>query len=569
MSQTPANLLYGVEDRPPLHQTILLGLQYALLNSIYLILVVIVFRAAGASPEVSRSAVSLGMIAVAATTILQALPRGPIGSGYMAPPVYSAIYLGPCVLAAKEGGLPAVFAMTVFAGLVEIVLSRFLHRLRIIMQPAITGLIVCVVGLQLGLVGMQQALDVADTDHATLAPHMLAAAATIAVAIGLSIWGTGVWRLLGSLAGLLVGASAGLALGIFKPGLLSRLAETPMLALPHFDYISFEFMPSLLPAFAAAAVAATLRTVGVVTTCQRANDVNWQAPDFGNLRKGTLADGIGCTIAGLLGTMGLNIAPSLVGVSIATGVTSRVVAYACAAALVVLAFVPKVSAAFLELPMSIAGALLVFTAAIMVTSGLQLMNSRFLDNRTVFVIGLGILVALVSTVNRPFFESLPSEIRIITDSSLSLSLVVAIGLTLIFRVKRHTRERLGWKQPDEMVEDLRALFRRRGPDWKLEEKTVQRCLTNVRHAIRLLDEGHNVREPLSIAAIREETGLTIEMSYKGIPITIPDINSARTETTEESSATAGMSYVCVGVFPDRSTTAIDGDAVSLRLTFNG
>lgn len=569
MSRTPANLLYGVDDRPPLAHTIVLGLQYALLNAVYLILVVIVFRAAGAAPEVTRSAVSLGMIAVAATTVLQALPRGPIGSGFMAPPVFSAIYLGPCVLAAREGGLPAVFAMTVFAGLVEIVLSRALSRLRIIMQPAITGLIVCVVGLQLGLVGMQQALDVAGAGRTALAPHALAAGATIAVAIGLSIWGSGVWRLLGSLAGLVAGTVVGGMTGIFDPGLLARLGATPVVALPRLDYISFEFVPSLLPAFAAAAVAATLRTVGVVTTCQRANDIGWKAPDFDNLRKGTLADGIGCTIAGLTGTMGLNIAPSLVGVSIATGVTSRVVAYACAAVLVVLAFVPRVSAAFLELPMSVAGALLVFTASIMVTSGLQLMSSRFLDNRTVFVIGLGIIVALVSTVNRSFFESLPRDIRIITDSSLSLSLTVAIGLTLLFRLRRHARESLGWKGPDELVEELRTLFRRRGPDWRLEEKTVQRCLTNVRHAIRLLDEGHNVREPLSIAAVRDELGLTIELSYRGLPLTIPDIGSVRAEASEESSATTGMSYICVGVFPDRSATSIEGDAVSIRLSFDG
>jgi hypothetical protein len=31
-----------------------------------------------------------------------------VGSGYLAVPVFSAIYLGPSVLAAKAGGLPAV-----------------------------------------------------------------------------------------------------------------------------------------------------------------------------------------------------------------------------------------------------------------------------------------------------------------------------------------------------------------------------------------------------------------------------------------------------------------------------
>ena len=76
--------------------------------------------------------------------------RGPVGSGYLAPPVFSAIYIGPAVLAANTGGLPAVFAMTIFAGAVEIVLAPLLRRLRTLFPAAISGFIVAIVGLQLG-----------------------------------------------------------------------------------------------------------------------------------------------------------------------------------------------------------------------------------------------------------------------------------------------------------------------------------------------------------------------------------------------------------------------------------
>ena len=48
------------------------------------------------------------------------------------------------------GGLPAVFAMTIFAGAVEIVLAPLLRRLRTLFPAAISGFIVAIVGLQLG-----------------------------------------------------------------------------------------------------------------------------------------------------------------------------------------------------------------------------------------------------------------------------------------------------------------------------------------------------------------------------------------------------------------------------------
>jgi xanthine/uracil permease len=37
--------------------------------------------------------------------------------------------------------------MTIFAGVVEIVLSRFLHRLRPVFPPVVSGFVVCIVGI--------------------------------------------------------------------------------------------------------------------------------------------------------------------------------------------------------------------------------------------------------------------------------------------------------------------------------------------------------------------------------------------------------------------------------------
>lgn len=568
MPHKPANLEYGVDDRPPLPNVVLLGVQYALLNSVYLILVVIIVRAAGAPPDVSRSAVSLGMIAVAVSTLLQALKRGPVGSGFFAPPVFSAIYLGPSVLAAKAGGLPAVLAMTVFAGLVEMGMALALGRLRLITQPMITGLVVFVVGMQLGLVGLQHSFDVAHAGSPELPRHFAVSMATLATAVALTVWGRGVWRLICSLGGLVVGVAAAAIMGIFEPGIFARLAASPLFALPDPGYISFDFHPELAPAFLAAGIAAALRSVGVLTTCQRANDAEWVSPDQTNIRRGTLADGLGCAIGGLVGAPGMSLAPSLVGVSIATGVTSRVVAYTFAAVLVVLAFFPRVSAAFLELPMSVAGALLVFTAAIMVTSGMQLMSSRFLDNRSVFVIGLGSLMAMIGSVNHPFFEQLPAKLRTFAESSLSLSLIVAIALTLVFRIRERREETVGWKEPDELIEELRTVFAKRASDWRLNDRIVRRCLANAGDAARVLEDGHLLKEPLSISVVRHDASVDLELRYKGLPLTIPDLDTVIADTTEEAPATAGMSAFGLRVYPDRSATIARGDDVTLRLSFN-
>jgi NCS2 family nucleobase:cation symporter-2 len=567
MAERPLNIEYGVTDHPPPGQVALLGIQFAVIISVYLVIIVIIVRAAGVAPDVARSAVSFGMIALAIGTTLQALPRGPVGSGFLAPPVFSAIYLGPSILAAQVGGLPAVFAMTVFAGLIEITASRFLDRMRILIQPTISGLIICVIGLELGLVGMQQTLDVAGAGTPETKWHVIVSLATLSVAVGLSVWARGIWRMIASLTALLSGMAAALLAGIYEPGSAERLATADWFAMPGIGHIGYSFEPELIAAFLAAGIAATLRTVGVVTTCQRVNDAAWQQPNYRNIKKGVLADGIGCTIGGLLGTPGMNIAPSLVGVSVAAGVTSRIIAFSCAATLIVLAFLPKVALVFLILPMSVAGAILVFTASLMFAAGVQLLTTKPLDTRAMFVIGISILFGLTKKTNPEFFAHLPAPLHILGDSVLALSLAAAIGLTLLFQIGRRDEEIIAWRKSDEALAALKADLHSHAADWALMPETISRVEANIRQALRLLKEGGMIRRPLSIALAHQRNKLEVELSYVGLPLTVSDLRAQESEANEETPMMAGLQRIAVGVYPDGSSTVTNGEHVKLRLWF--
>jgi NCS2 family nucleobase:cation symporter-2 len=99
-------------------------------------------------------------------------------------------------------------------------------------------------------------------------------------------------------------------------------------------------------------------------------------------------------VGGLLGVMGMNTAPSLVGVSKATGATSRYIAFSCGAILVVFAFVPKYATLFLLLPQPVIGASMVFTSSFMIVGGIQIITSRNVDSRTTYVVGVSLLLGL-------------------------------------------------------------------------------------------------------------------------------------------------------------------------------
>ena len=289
----PSSIAIGVSQQPPPLQLLLLGLQYAFMVCVYMVIVVIVVHAAGASSETARSAVSLAMIASAIGTALQALHRGPVGSGFLAPPVFSAIYLGPSILAAKAGGLSAVACMTVCAGLTEIVVAALLLHLRIILQPAITGLTITIIALELGIVGLQHALDVGGQSSARFLDHVAVSALTFFVCVGFTIWGRGVWKLICTLTGLVAGVATALLVGLFDEQTLKSIAAAPWIAIPDPFYISFSTHVSLMPAFMAAGLAAAIRTVGVVTTCQKANDVELESAKLPQHTKGRFRGRVG------------------------------------------------------------------------------------------------------------------------------------------------------------------------------------------------------------------------------------------------------------------------------------
>ncbi len=327
----PPNLIYGVDEWPPPLQLALLGLQYAVVSAIYLVLVAIIVRHSGADAETSLRVMRIACVGLAIGTVLQALPRGPVGSGFLAPPVFSAVYLAPSLLAAEAGGMPLVFGMTLFAGAVEVCFGLLLHRLRLLITPILSGLTVLIVGLQLGLVGIGELLDVKDEHQTFFAHHLIVTTMTLAICIFLSIWGRGVWKMTCSLLGLIVGMVGAYIVGIVSPANLSALADAPWFAVPVPLFFDLKFDAALIPAFLAAGIAGALRSVGVLTTCQRLNNAAWQRPDSGNLKRGILADGLANVIGGSIGVTGMCSAPSLVGISGATGATSRAIAYSAAA----------------------------------------------------------------------------------------------------------------------------------------------------------------------------------------------------------------------------------------------
>ncbi len=208
----------------------------------------------------------------------------------------------------------------------------------------------------------------------------------------LNVWGSGLLRLSCVLVGVLAGYVASVLTGLLPIATLFS-AGSPILALPHVAVPHLAFEADLLLPFVLAALISSAKSIAVTTTCQRTNDAGYVRPDLTSISRGLLADGLITMLSGLTGSTGINANSSSPGVAAATGVTSRRVAYAIAAILAALACSPAAVNVFAVIPDAVGGAILLFSSAFVVVSGIEIMASRLLDSRRMIVIASAIFAA--------------------------------------------------------------------------------------------------------------------------------------------------------------------------------
>ncbi|MEO6032194.1 MAG: solute carrier family 23 protein, partial [Burkholderiaceae bacterium] len=521
--------VYGVDDSPPLAVNILSGIQHAGLMLISLMYAVLVAQAAGSSVEVIAAMVSLTLIAMAIGTILQVIPLGPVGSGFLCQPSPSVIYLVPSLIAARTGHLATVFGMTVMAGLAQVVLARVLPRLRALFTPEITGLVVLLVGISSGVVGLRIAFGAATAESAPSTIDATLSLATLGLMVALNVWGRGALRLFCVLIGMAAGYLAAWALGLLNTQELAHMAAAPAFAAPSMGHLAWAFDASLVLPFLVAAVAASLKVIGNVTTSQKANQANWVRADMRSISKGVLADGIGNMVAGAIGAPGINSSTAAVGLATATGVASRRIAYSIAAVLLVFAFVPKLGYLFNLMPRPVLASALVFASTFIITNGLVIMTSRLLDSRKILVIGLAIVFGLAVEIFPALLAVFPPTLRPSFGNSLVFGTIVGLGLTLLFRIG--VRSTVSMTVPPGQVERnaLDRFLDAQGAAWGARRDVIECAKFNLAQSIETLISSGVAAGPLVIEASFDEFNLDLRVSYDGAPLELPEMRPSLEE----------------------------------------
>ena len=520
-AKKPSSLIYNADDRPSLVVALSNGVQHVGLISINLVYPLLICRAVDAPIPMVADLLSVGMIVLSVGTLIQVLRLGPIGSGYMLPSTFTASYFAPGLIAARIGGLPLVFGMTVFAGALEALVAPMLNRLRKFLPVEVSGLVIFMLGIAAGLAGLRTFLGPTATPVSSA--EWLVAALTLGSMTALNVWAKGLARMLCALIGLTMGYAVAAAASLLNPALWALVAQADWLGIPHFGHIGWSFNATLVAPFAIASLAAAMKAAGTLTICEKMNDATWVRPDMRSITRGVLSDGLATMIAGLAGTAGgVNTSTPSAGLASATGVASRNIALVAAAIFFLLGFCPKLTAVLAIMPRAVVVAALMYAVTFILINGLQIMMSRMLDARRTFVLGLGILGGLAIEVFPKSVNLMPSEIAAVAGSSLVASTAIALVLNLVFRIGVRKTATLSVEREQIDPQKIENFFSEQGKAWGARQDVTNRASFGVIQLVEAIAETCWQTGKMVVHASFDEYTMEIAVTYPGERLEFPE-----------------------------------------------
>lgn len=570
MARKPERLSFGVEQKPPAAAILILALQHAGLALMFVIYPLVAAQALGFSAAETGMLVRTTILAMAVATLLQIL-RPPLGSGHLAIPIPSPILLPAIIQAGSLGGIGLIAGLTMALGVVESGLARILRRLRRFFPPEVCGVAVFILGVSIttpALTRFSGSLAQAGHDHPVPdGEHLLVAASTLTVMVVLAIFGRGPTKLFALAAGLLVGVLLSLPLGLLDSAATAHLGTQPFIGLPEIALPAWRIELALLPLFALMAVINSVDNLGVLVGVQRLNDADWKRVDMGSASGGILANGAGNVVAGALGGSPIGISSAHVGLAFATGVTSRILGFAIAALLLLAVFSPKVVAALALIPSPVIGAVMIYTAAFLMTAGMDLILSRMLSERRIFTVGLSIVLGLSVALLPGLYAHMPAWAATLFHSELAVAALAAILLNLLFTIGIAQQASVPVTGATPDFELARDFLERQGDLWGARRDVVQRATHAAAETLETLREQGLAEGEMELGARFDEFNLDLFVVYSGRALRTPEKRPDIEAILHDEAAFADLASFMISRLPDRLSQREENGRHRLTLHF--
>lgn len=503
---------------------------------------------------------------------------GRLGSGTLLVHIPDPLLVVLSGMVAAQYGAGGLVAVGLVNGAMALAAGYLVPRLRAVLPPTVAGVVICVAGLSLIAPALSHTTGLNESG-ALNATDALIGGSALLVIMALSIWGSRRVKLFALLAGL----GTGVVLAALLDHLhgLEALADTPVFGLPHIPAPVFLVDPGLLLAVGLLAIMTQLDTFGSVVLMQKMNDSDWRRANMhmvgGGIRANALANLLGAWLGAYpSATSSANIALCHISRS-----TSRWIGLATGGVLAVFAFLPQVSLALTLIPTPVIGAVEIYAAAYLVVSGIELIASRAMDSRGIFMVGLAFVAGIGVMFLPGLAQMAPASAQFLAKNGIIVAGLTAIALNLAFRLGTSQRASLLLDTQSgslPLTQQIVDFVESRGAAWSARRDAVSRAAQAALEAAEAIQAAGGGRQLFEIRGSFDEFNLDFELLHRG-PALVLDTNRAKSpanllDVDDDAFAAAleqalsGVSHTLLKRLADKLSSGIRGDHAYVRLHFD-
>lgn len=437
LGQKPQGLIYALEDRPALKETLFAALQHLLAVFVAIITPpLIIAGALNLDLETTGYLVSMALFVSGIATFIQCRKFGPVGCGLLCVQGTSFSFIGPIISAGLAGGLPMIFGATIAGSVVEMFVSQVLKYTRKIITPLVSGIVVTLIGLSLIRVaitacGGGEAAKAAGTFGSF--EHIGLAALVLVLIIFFNRSRNQYLRMSSIVIGLIVGYIVAWATGAVNFSALRNFGSFNV-PIPFRYGVSFNL--SSIISLGLVYLITAIEAYGDITANSMISGQEVEGPKFMKRASGgILADGFNSALAGVFNSFPNSIFAQNNGMIQLTGVASRYVGYFIAGMLILLGLFPVVGLVFSLMPDPVLGGATLLMFGTVAAAGIRIIASQNINRKATLVMAISFSFGLSVELVPEILQQLPEGVRNIFSSGITTGGVMAILSNALIHIK--------------------------------------------------------------------------------------------------------------------------------------
>lgn len=542
----PEEVIYRLNDRPPGKVLLAVAAQHSLLVLMLMVYALLAAAALDLGYAQTISYVSSSLLVLGVGTLLQGL-RSRFTPGVPLVSILSPVPIATYVTVVSLYGLGAAMGAIIAANLILMLLVPFLPRLRAYFPPEVIGVVILLLGMELVSSGVSRSVGLEGGTGVSGAQALVAIGTLVGIIVA-SVWGSMRLRIMAVLIGTVIGSLLSLWLGLFDFQALGRLEDQSLLALP-WQNISLplpEFVPMAILSILVVELFGVMDQLAVSLTIDKLNNKKWRRADMNLVSRSVITNCFQNMLLGFAGLVSGGASSAHVGLAHASGVMSRYVSVVTGCIMMLLACFPAIATLVVLTPEPVVGGILVYTAAFLIVSGMQLILSRMLDMKRSFTVGLSVVAGLSLLILPRITDQAPEWSETIVGSALMVGSLCAIGLNLLFRIgiKKTASLELG---KDHSGAEITEFLEHHGKIWGAREEVIRRAGLAIGEAVETLQGAALIDGPVTLTVRFDEVDVVCALSYEGRKLKLAQGRQldleALLEDDDDTALEAGMMQV--------------------------